>query len=292
MQGNPIQCVEFAPATTPIYDVIEPNAAQLPLGVHMAGGLIGEILVSLACLSEYTKVSPTHEEVQFKSEDVVIFLKELVEEFPENCLVMRLNENLETKLADETNFDAKTSEATILLAEPKIHESFGLKFMVNHSRDSLKIMPDVLEALMRALASISLQTVKAPKELPQETEAGPADPEEIEKVQNENLDIEKENEALVAIQKKIRMVWPTPEPKDENAEEGAENAEEKSEQEEKPVEKGSDEMNAAAFVKIQNYRDPPVPEATIDTENQEKTAEETAALAKTLKSDTETIQET
>lgn len=51
-------------------------------------------------------------------------------------------------------------------------------------------------------------------------------------------------------------------------------------------------MNAAAFVKIQNYRDPPVPEATIDTENQEKTAEETAALAKTLKSDTETIQET
>lgn len=257
----------------------------------MAGGLIGEILVSFACLSEYTKVSPTHEEFQFKAEDVVVFLKELVEEFPENCLVMRLKDNLEEKLADEPNFDAKTSEALVLLCDPKIHESLGLKFMINHSRDSLKIMPEVLEALMRALATISLQTVKAPREIPQETEAGPADPEEVEKVTNENVDIEKENESLVAIQKKIRMVWPAPEPKEENAEEGAEDAEAKSE-EEKPVDKKEEEMNANAFLRIQNYRDPPAPEASIDVENPDKAAEDAAALAKTLKSDTETIQET
>jgi hypothetical protein len=122
----------------------------------MAGGLIGEILIAFACISEYTKVSPTHEEFQFKSPDIVAFLKELVEEFPENCMVMRLKEDLEKKLEEEPNFDAKTSEALVLLCDPKIHDSFGLRFMVNHSRDSLKILPEVLEALMRALAEISL----------------------------------------------------------------------------------------------------------------------------------------
>jgi hypothetical protein len=66
----------------------------------MAGGLIGEILIAFACISEYTKVSPTHEEFQFKSPDVVAFLKELVEEFPENCMVMRLKEDLEKKLEE------------------------------------------------------------------------------------------------------------------------------------------------------------------------------------------------
>lgn len=125
--------------TTPIYDVIEPNAAQLPLGVHMAGGLIGEILMAFACISEYTKVSPSHEEFQFKAPDVVAFLKELVEEFPDNCMVMRLKEDLEKKLEEEPNFDAKTSEALVLLCDSKIHDSFGIRFLVNHGRDSLKI---------------------------------------------------------------------------------------------------------------------------------------------------------
>jgi hypothetical protein len=38
--------------------------------------------------------------------------------------------------------------------------------MITHSRDSLKIMPEVLEALMRALAQISLTQPRTAKEVP------------------------------------------------------------------------------------------------------------------------------
>jgi len=63
--------------------------------------------MTLSCINEYTKVCPTMEEYTFRAPDVELFLKELIEEFPENCLVMRLKENLEEKLADETVFDQK-----------------------------------------------------------------------------------------------------------------------------------------------------------------------------------------
>lgn len=90
------------------------------------------------------------------------------------------------------------------------------------------------------------------------------------------------------------MAWPAVEAKEEPAE-GAENEEAKVEEEEdKPVEKKEGpEKACAAFVKIQNYRDPPAPEASIDPNDAEaKEAEAAAALAKTLKSETQTIEET
>ena len=70
------------------------------------------------------------------------------------------------------------------------------------------------------------------------------------------------------------MTWPAPEPKEENDNEEGEAAAEKSDAEEKPAEKKEGpEMQCAAFVKIQNYREPPAPDATIDTDNQEKPAD-------------------
>lgn len=54
----------------------------------------------------------------------------------------------------------------MLLCDPYIHDSYGLRFMITHSRDSLKIMPEVLEALMRALAQISLTQPRTAKEVP------------------------------------------------------------------------------------------------------------------------------
>ena len=59
----------------------------------------------------------------------------MIEEFPENSLVMRLKENLEEKLQDETIFETKIQEAVVLLCDPYIHDSFGLRFMITHSRD-------------------------------------------------------------------------------------------------------------------------------------------------------------
>jgi hypothetical protein len=110
-------------------------------------------------------------------------------------------------------------------------------------------------------------------------------------VTQENADIEKENESIAAIQKKIRMAWPAPEPE---AEKGSQqdNEEAKSETDEKPVDKKDEDILAAAFVKIQNYRDPPVVDATADNEATKEDNLDPAALAKRLQSETETIQDT
>ena len=76
------------------------------LGIHLMGGMLGELLLTFSSIMEYTHTSPAHETVTFKSADIEAFLTELlIEEFPDNICVMRLKENLKEKLVGENNFD-------------------------------------------------------------------------------------------------------------------------------------------------------------------------------------------
>lgn len=52
------------------------------------------------------------------------------------------------------------------MSDPNIHASYGLRFLINHSRDALKIMPEVLEAVLKALARIGLRDQKPLVEVP------------------------------------------------------------------------------------------------------------------------------
>jgi len=51
-------------------------------------------------------------------------------------------------------------------------------------------------------------------------------------------------------------------------------------------------MSCAAYVRIQNYRDPPLPDQTIETGEEAKAEEAAAKIAAQLKSETQTIEET
>lgn len=84
---------------TPVYDVAEPNMENKPQGIHVLGGMLGELLVTFSSIMEYTHASPAHETFNFRSEDIESFLIEmLTEDFAENICVMRLKENIKTQI--------------------------------------------------------------------------------------------------------------------------------------------------------------------------------------------------
>ena len=78
VQANPGQTIEFSAATTPIYDVLEPGMDDKPLGLHLVGGMIGELLLTFSCLMEYTHASPSHDSFVFKASDIEAFLNEML----------------------------------------------------------------------------------------------------------------------------------------------------------------------------------------------------------------------
>lgn len=57
-------------------------------------------------------------------------------------------------------------EAVAILSNAEIHEAHGLRFIINHSRDQLKIMPEVMEAFFKAVSRVALKEPKAPQEVP------------------------------------------------------------------------------------------------------------------------------
>lgn len=99
VQANPGQTVEFNAAQTQVYDVIEPDMDSKPLGIHVVGGMIGELLLTFSCLMEYTHASPSHDAFSFKAQEIEAFLTEMLQEdFSDNACVLRLKENLIEKL--------------------------------------------------------------------------------------------------------------------------------------------------------------------------------------------------
>lgn len=171
---------------------------QKPLGIHLVGGMLGELLISFSCLMEYMHNSPAHETITFKASDIEAFLTDvLTEDFAENICVLRLKENLREKLVGEKNFEEQVNEAVAILSNPEIHASYGLRFLIQHSRDSLKIMPEVMEAFFRAIARIALRYPTEQKEVPVvEGEADESAIAERERINEENATIERENEEL------------------------------------------------------------------------------------------------
>jgi hypothetical protein len=147
--------------------VLEPDMENKPLGIHLVGGMIGELLITFSCMMEYMHNSPAHETISFKSSDIEAYLTDvLTEEFAENICVLRLKENLRDKLVGEKNFEEQVQEAVAILSNPEIHASYGLRFLIQHSRDSLKIMPEVMEAFFRAIARIALREPRPMIEVP------------------------------------------------------------------------------------------------------------------------------
>ena len=57
-----------------------------------------------------------------------------------------------------------------MLMEPSIHASYGLKFLMANSRDALKIMPEVMDGMLRALVRIGMREIKPIIEVPSLTE--------------------------------------------------------------------------------------------------------------------------
>jgi len=41
-----------------------------PLGIHVMGGMIGELLLTFSCLMEYTHASPSHDAFSFKPAEI------------------------------------------------------------------------------------------------------------------------------------------------------------------------------------------------------------------------------
>lgn len=137
------------------------------LGIHVVGGMIGELLITFSCIMEYMHNNSTLEPLTFKASDIEAFLTDvLTEEFPENICVLRLKENLRDKLVGEKNFEEQVNEAVAILSNPEIHASFGLRFLIQHSRDTLKIMPEVMEAFFKAIARIALREIRPAIEVP------------------------------------------------------------------------------------------------------------------------------
>jgi len=138
-----------------------------PLGIHLMGGFIGELLMTFSCLMEYTNASPLVEPFVFKPSEMEQFLTEMItEDFTDNCCVLRLKEILKDKCSAEAPEDQRETEAVTFLQDPAIHASYGLKFLIANSRDSLKIMPEVLDATLRALVRIGLKEMKPIVEVP------------------------------------------------------------------------------------------------------------------------------
>lgn len=81
-----------------------------PLGVHLMGGMIGELLITLACIMEYTHASPSMDAFSFRPSEIEQFLTEMMQEdFSDNCCVLRLKEILKDKFtADATEDDKET----------------------------------------------------------------------------------------------------------------------------------------------------------------------------------------
>ena len=75
--------------------------------------------------------------------------------------------------------------------DPNIHSSYGLKFLISNCRDALKIMPDVMDATLRALVRIGLREMKPIVEVPS-LDAEADDPQK--QAYEEALDLNKENE--------------------------------------------------------------------------------------------------
>lgn len=89
-----------------------------PLGIHLVGGMIGELLLTFSCLMEYTHASPSHDAFSFRAPDIETFLTEMLQEdFPDNVAVLRLKENLSEKI-QEASEDQKATEAVTFLSDP------------------------------------------------------------------------------------------------------------------------------------------------------------------------------
>jgi hypothetical protein len=170
IQANPGQTVEYNAATTHVYDVIEPGMETKALGIHVLGGMVGELLMTFSCLMEYTHASPSHDPFTFKYSEIEAFLTEMVEQdFSDDCCVLRLQKILKDQITSEKDLD-REEEAVRILSDPAIHASYGLKFIIANSRDSLKIMPEVMDGMLRALVRIGLRELKPIVEVPSLTE--------------------------------------------------------------------------------------------------------------------------
>lgn len=83
-----------------------------PLGIHLMGGMIGELLMTFSCLMEYTHASPSHDAFVFKTAEIETFLTEMMsEDFSDNCCVLRLKEILKDKLTPDAPEDLRENEA-------------------------------------------------------------------------------------------------------------------------------------------------------------------------------------
>lgn len=87
-----------------------------PLGIHLMGGMIGELLMTFSCLMEYTHASPSHDAFSFKPSEIEQFLTEMIQEdFTDNCCVLRLKEILKDKLSADAPEDQRETEAVGIL---------------------------------------------------------------------------------------------------------------------------------------------------------------------------------
>lgn len=136
-------------------------------------------------------------------------------------------------------------------------------------------MPEVMEAFFRAIARIALREPRQLLEVPAvEDGADEAVAQERERAIDENATIERENEELGRWQTRVRFAWPEPEKQTEGVAEGEEgDAEVQSAPKEVIPKTPEQEVDATAFVRIQNYRDPPVIEGSVQSQEVRETSQ-------------------
>ena len=204
----PAQKTEYTPALT-VYDIREYHPSR-DNGVFVIGGFIGELLLVFTALYDYMLSNPANAEFKFSNDAIEKFLVDWMKEadFPEGTCVVKLKDELEFRVTDGNgvlDLNVTASQFANALKNPTTHQSFGLKFLLQHKKDVL-LSDMAIEEIFTACAKVNLMEGKAEKPLPEE---GADNYQHLLDAANaENEQIKSHNEALNKLKSKISLCVP------------------------------------------------------------------------------------
>jgi hypothetical protein len=126
------------------------------VGVCVLGGFIGEVLLTFNALNDYILSNPNLSEFKLNAEKIEPFLVDWMKEaeFPEGTCVVKITQSAQAIL-DEMSLrsDEHTTVIAQQFANPISHESFGLKFLLNNSKN-VQLNENVILEVFKAIAHV------------------------------------------------------------------------------------------------------------------------------------------
>ena len=177
-------------------------------GIIIVGGFVGELIISFTCLLDYILASPQNQNFQFSVDQVEQYLVDLFtseeNQLPDRAVVIHLAKQL-SEIASHEVTDSE--EAALITRQPQNMDDFGLRFLFEIQKD-LVLSPDVIEVLYKAICKLAMRPPKELVAIPEVTDdmdAAKKDEvnEQIEQAKADNEVIEKDNQKVEAIKKKV-----------------------------------------------------------------------------------------